>query len=278
VRWGWRPLQRLLSRPWNTPSMDWDLRGKHAAHMRDWAISRGRVVIADQRISRCSSRAKRHPSRSLPIRRRTPIPGSPRGCGQLARHGWRPTSNGFAISGRSPPPGARLLQHGLLLVWRRRRHRIELQDGEIRLVHWPCAPDTSPQRPERARMKCARRGRDDARELAAGIVIRHTCNRLMPAANPKVAVVLAGGGARGAYEIGVLSALLPALDAREERPGLVVGSSIGALNAAYLAATVHQRPDALIAHAENIWRGISPQSIWGHSPARNVAREAPRAT
>ena len=33
-----------------------------------------------------------------------------------------------------------------------------------------------------------------------------------------VALVLAGGGARGAYEVGVLSVLLPALDARGQRP------------------------------------------------------------
>jgi NTE family protein len=33
-----------------------------------------------------------------------------------------------------------------------------------------------------------------------------------------VGLVLAGGGARGAYELGVLSVLLPALEARGERP------------------------------------------------------------
>src|SRR3954454_4004320 len=50
-----------------------------------------------------------------------------------------------------------------------------------------------------------------------------------------IGLVLAGGGARGAYEAGVLRALLPALAERGERPGIVVGTSVGALNAAYLA-------------------------------------------
>ena len=82
------------------------------------------------------------------------------------------------------------------------------------------------------------------------------------AANETVAVVLSGGGARGAYEIGVLSALLPALDRRGERPRLVVGTSIGALNAAYLAATADEPVEALLPRAEQAWLDISPRRIW----------------
>jgi NTE family protein len=48
--------------------------------------------------------------------------------------------------------------------------------------------------------------------------------------------VLAGGGARGAYEAGVLSILLPALERRGERPTVIVGTSAGAMNAVSLAA------------------------------------------
>src|SRR4051812_42270122 len=46
VHRGWRPLQALLNRPWNTPSVDWGLRGDHAAAMADWAHSRRQVMIA----------------------------------------------------------------------------------------------------------------------------------------------------------------------------------------------------------------------------------------
>ncbi len=55
----------------------------------------------------------------------------------------------------------------------------------------------------------------------------------------RVGLVLAGGGTRGAYELGVLSVLLPFLEARGERPSIVVGTSVGAINAAGLAATSH---------------------------------------
>lgn len=51
--------------------------------------------------------------------------------------------------------------------------------------------------------------------------------------------MLAGGGARGAYELGALSVLLPLLEQRGESPRVFVGTSVGAINAASLAATSH---------------------------------------
>jgi NTE family protein len=71
-----------------------------------------------------------------------------------------------------------------------------------------------------------------------------------------VALVLAGGGARGAYEIGALSVLLPALPARE-RPRIVVGTSVGAINAAYLAANAHRPVGELVDGALALWRKIT---------------------
>jgi NTE family protein len=49
-------------------------------------------------------------------------------------------------------------------------------------------------------------------------------------------MVLSGGGARGAYEFGVLEVLAPVLD---EPVRIIVGTSAGALGAAYLAANAH---------------------------------------
>ncbi|MET0762156.1 MAG: patatin-like phospholipase family protein, partial [Thermoleophilaceae bacterium] len=59
--------------------------------------------------------------------------------------------------------------------------------------------------------------------------------------SPPVAVVLPGGGARGAYEAGALAELLPALEARGERVSIFCGTSVGAINAAQLAS-VADRP------------------------------------
>ncbi|HET9074101.1 MAG TPA: patatin-like phospholipase family protein [Solirubrobacteraceae bacterium] len=54
-----------------------------------------------------------------------------------------------------------------------------------------------------------------------------------------IAAILPGGGARGAYEVGALSELLPALEARGERVALWCGTSVGAINAVAFASRAH---------------------------------------
>jgi NTE family protein len=56
----------------------------------------------------------------------------------------------------------------------------------------------------------------------------------------RIAVVLSGGGARGAYEAGVLSWVLDELPALLDRPArisVITGTSVGAIHACYLAST-----------------------------------------
>lgn len=77
----------------------------------------------------------------------------------------------------------------------------------------------------------------------------------------KVGLVLAGGGARGAYEIGALSVLLPHLEQRGERPRILVGTSVGALNTAYLAATAERPAAEACAAGEEIWRQTSYRDV-----------------
>ena len=78
---------------------------------------------------------------------------------------------------------------------------------------------------------------------------------LVPERGP-TALVLAGGGARGAYEMGVLSALLPALEDDAHRPRLLIGTSVGALNTAFLASTLHLTVAEVIAEGERICRDV----------------------
>lgn len=71
-----------------------------------------------------------------------------------------------------------------------------------------------------------------------------------------VALVLAGGGARGAYEAGVLSVLLPVLEERGERPRILIGTSAGAVNVSFLAANAQLVADELIAEALAAWESM----------------------
>jgi NTE family protein len=80
----------------------------------------------------------------------------------------------------------------------------------------------------------------------------------MPRAKPSggpVALVLAGGGARGAYEIGALSELLPALE-EDERPQIIIGTSVGAINAAHLAAHADESPRQMVDGGIELWKQI----------------------
>jgi NTE family protein len=72
----------------------------------------------------------------------------------------------------------------------------------------------------------------------------------------RVGLVLAGGGARGAYEAGALSVLLPVLEDAGMRPVTILGTSAGALNAVYLAARAHEPTDVVAAAGEAIWREL----------------------
>ncbi len=68
--------------------------------------------------------------------------------------------------------------------------------------------------------------------------------------------MLAGGGARGAYEMGALSVLAPILEEQGDRVEIIVGTSAGAINAAYLAANAHlPLSEAAVAAAE-VWRKL----------------------
>ena len=76
-----------------------------------------------------------------------------------------------------------------------------------------------------------------------------------------IAVVLPGGGARGAYEVGALSALLPALEERGERVSIWCGTSVGAINAAVLASLAHLPVDEQVEGALAIWKGLRKQDV-----------------
>ena len=77
---------------------------------------------------------------------------------------------------------------------------------------------------------------------------------------PPIAFVLSGGASLGAIEVGMLRALYE----REIAPDLIVGTSAGALNGAFIASRPHtvETADALA----DIWRGLRRSQIFPLRP------------
>ncbi len=71
----------------------------------------------------------------------------------------------------------------------------------------------------------------------------------------KTALVLSGGGNLGSVQVGMLKALW----AYGVRPDLIVGTSVGSINGAWLASRGH---DANITDLEKLWVGLRRQDIF----------------
>jgi len=86
---------------------------------------------------------------------------------------------------------------------------------------------------------------------------------------PRTALVLAGGGARGAYEAGVLSFLYdeiyPELG-RDFEFDIVAGTSVGAIHAGFVAATSHFKPEERAQELRDIWSAMSLDQVLRVSP------------
>jgi NTE family protein len=80
--------------------------------------------------------------------------------------------------------------------------------------------------------------------------------------HPPVGLVVAGAGARGAYEAGALSVLAPAMAADDAAPTILVGVSAGALNVVMLAG-----------YADEGWKRASEELVgqWSSVTMREVA-------
>ncbi len=77
---------------------------------------------------------------------------------------------------------------------------------------------------------------------------------------PCTALVLSGGGARGAYEVGVLRYVRERLDI-DTRFDVITGTSVGAINGAYLAATA-DRPKAQGRALQRVWSSLTFEGVY----------------
>ncbi len=79
-----------------------------------------------------------------------------------------------------------------------------------------------------------------------------------------IALVCSGGGARGAYEAGVIRYLreeLPAPVRAKVRFDVLCGSSVGAMTAAFLASTA-DRPDTQGIELSRLWTGLQLEQVY----------------
>ena len=86
--------------------------------------------------------------------------------------------------------------------------------------------------------------------------------RAQPPADIQRALVLSGGGARAAYQVGALRGIATVLDKDEANPFQIIsGTSAGALNATGLATHAHKFRTG-IRMLEYVWRNISSDKIY----------------
>jgi len=105
--------------------------------------------------------------------------------------------------------------------------------------------------------------------------------RASDAVSVEIGLVLPGGGARGAYEAGALSVLIPALAARGERVSIVCGTSVGGINAAMLAAVAARTPaeqaELFLSHWRSVRKGAVISPVIGVGTAIGLLRLAGEA-
>jgi NTE family protein len=91
-----------------------------------------------------------------------------------------------------------------------------------------------------------------------------------PDSRPSVGLVLTGGGARSAYQVGVLLALAELLPRARNPFQIIVGTSAGAVAAGVLAAEAHHWRRA-VAGLEKVWANFRSSQVF-HVDARHMLR------
>lgn len=88
----------------------------------------------------------------------------------------------------------------------------------------------------------------------------------------KIALILSGGSARGAYEIGVLKALLPEIN-KVGGFQIICGTSVGSINACFLASLIHLPVEKIVEGLEHYWLTLKREHVfvenWAHAGLRS---------
>ena len=95
-----------------------------------------------------------------------------------------------------------------------------------------------------------------------GCRVSTTEKTIRNARHPGIALVLQGGGARAAYQVGVLKAVSEILGHPEDNPfPIITGTSAGAINAAVLAVNADNFARG-VETLLNVWENFSPEQVY----------------
>ncbi len=83
-----------------------------------------------------------------------------------------------------------------------------------------------------------------------------------PETKEKVAVVLSGAAARGAFQAGALAELVPALERDGLAPTIWLGTSAGSINAALWGSAAHLGPEAAAEEVLGTWQRMSDDNVF----------------
>jgi hypothetical protein len=148
VRRGWRRVQTLLNRPWNTPAVDWGLRGEHAEHMASWAGARKRVVVAGHTHLPVFFATEEKPE-VTPEQVPEPPTGSDPQRAEALRLAWTEWAEAEAERLRRQQPlelrAPCYFNTGCCAFGDGDITGVEISDGDIRLLRWRCDPRTEAQ-------------------------------------------------------------------------------------------------------------------------------------
>lgn len=84
----------------------------------------------------------------------------------------------------------------------------------------------------------------------------------------EVGLVLSGGGARAAYQAGVLRALLPYLEHQQFPISVIIGSSIGAINGLITAACLKRGLSHAVEQLHEMWIERTYRNTFANSPSQ----------
>jgi len=91
-----------------------------------------------------------------------------------------------------------------------------------------------------------------------------------------VAIIMSGAAARGAFQAGALTRIIPALLAEGHRPSLFLGTSVGAINAAMWGSLAHLDPDDAAQQMLHTWRAMDSKGIHRHPLRTMLTGDGPR--